>query len=161
MPSTTQDRRPLHLLRLPRKLRTRIYEFVLTERNDIPILDETWRPPGFLSVCRQIRHEASKIYYCDNGFEIVRRLALRWLMPRPTLLRLGVSTVVVLVDCEPADPLYETAWLTENGRDAHTVLRERGFGELVSIAIYEPDDVVNLYENQGTIGSRSNRCVLR
>ncbi|KAK5121087.1 hypothetical protein LTR85_005571 [Meristemomyces frigidus] len=52
------------LLSLPPELRTAIYEYALVEGEIDVTLD--WRPPALLQACRQIRKEASGMYYDKN-----------------------------------------------------------------------------------------------
>ncbi|KAK3651626.1 hypothetical protein LTR56_004355 [Elasticomyces elasticus] len=58
------------LLTLPPELRNTIYELVLPQREDIPII---WflRVPALLQVCRQIRNETLEMWHCGNTFTFV------------------------------------------------------------------------------------------
>lgn len=67
------------LLDLPPELRTMIYEFTLLEEKNIeignaashPPVQQTWRAPSLLQTCRQVRNEASAIYYSRNIFNML------------------------------------------------------------------------------------------
>ncbi|CAK4033890.1 Hypothetical predicted protein [Lecanosticta acicola] len=56
------------LLGLPAELRNRIYEMVLQEEQQIHVTKQGYSRSPFLSVCRQIRSEALKIFYYGNKF---------------------------------------------------------------------------------------------
>ncbi|KAK5690590.1 hypothetical protein LTR97_012144 [Elasticomyces elasticus] len=60
-----------HLLALPPELRTKIFEFSLTEANCIDVTDQGLKPPGLLAVSTQVRDEAITIYYSTNRFRLV------------------------------------------------------------------------------------------
>lgn len=53
---------------LSAELRNEIYELALVSSDEIKITKETFAQPALLCTCRQIRAEASKIYYVQNQF---------------------------------------------------------------------------------------------
>lgn len=58
------------LLDLPAELRNRIYFAALVSEDPIKVDRNNFGPPEILATNRQIRAEASAIYYCDNTFRI-------------------------------------------------------------------------------------------
>ena len=87
MPSSSL-RSCFRLLALPPELRNHIYELVLhSDRavyRGIVYLDERderlWKPPALLCTSRQVRAEASPLYYAQTIFSVEdRRIALDWL----------------------------------------------------------------------------------
>ncbi|KAM3420900.1 hypothetical protein BST61_g4135 [Cercospora zeina] len=71
--------KPSPFLTLAPELRNRIYEYTLNLSQNSSKLDlnhsfqgsnTIFREPGFLTTCRQIRHEALKIYLSSNTFAI-------------------------------------------------------------------------------------------
>ncbi|KAK5709314.1 hypothetical protein LTR17_019885 [Elasticomyces elasticus] len=66
------------LLKLPAKIRVRIYEAALIEHHAIETRPRTysdkqtltWHPHPLLQTCRLIRNEATKIYYAENAFNV-------------------------------------------------------------------------------------------
>lgn len=57
-------------LGIPGEIRNLIYEYCLVEEDDIVIDDNNHSEPGLLRSCRQVREEASEIFYEDNDFFI-------------------------------------------------------------------------------------------
>ncbi|KXT18396.1 hypothetical protein AC579_8180 [Pseudocercospora musae] len=58
------------LLNLPAEMRNWIYREALCEDSWIKIDQDTFAQPALLRTCKQIRHEASSIYYHENRFEV-------------------------------------------------------------------------------------------
>lgn len=63
-------RQGLHLLKLPAELRIWIYEYALIEKTIIAVI-RSFKQPGLLSTCRQIRKEAAQTWYQSNKFVAV------------------------------------------------------------------------------------------
>lgn len=94
----------LTLLTLPGEIRTAIYEFSCLEEGRI-VITRDLKPPPLLSTCRQIRSEATAIWYGQNEFEVTvwdcdasllnsfyrhqKRLGLLDLAPMPMHFKLG------------------------------------------------------------------------
>ncbi|KAK0266213.1 hypothetical protein LTR91_003491 [Friedmanniomyces endolithicus] len=57
------------LLRLPPELRNAIYSYVLVDPPEVLVTNH-WRPPALLSMSKQVRREALKIYFAENIFRI-------------------------------------------------------------------------------------------
>ncbi|KAK0356105.1 hypothetical protein LTR91_009206 [Friedmanniomyces endolithicus] len=57
------------LLKLPPELRNAIYSYVLVDPPEV-LVTYHWRPPALLSMSKQIRREALKIYFAENIFRI-------------------------------------------------------------------------------------------
>lgn len=61
---------------LPAELRIRIYEYILAQQTRIDVTRtmglwgqaSIWKSPALLQTCRQLRSEASDIYYGENTF---------------------------------------------------------------------------------------------
>jgi len=75
MPTTTATEDGIMkspLLELPPELRNRIYSDVLVQATTVHVTTTTakpnWNVPSLLHTCRQIRSEASGIYYSSNTF---------------------------------------------------------------------------------------------
>lgn len=90
------------LFEIPPELRNNIYTLVLTETSDI-IIPESAKlaPPSLLRVCRQIRHEAIKLYYAENSFRVfvrddARSAPLQW----AEAIRRESSSIVKAVNVE-------------------------------------------------------------
>ncbi|KAF2167339.1 hypothetical protein M409DRAFT_22149 [Zasmidium cellare ATCC 36951] len=60
-----------HLLGLPAELRNAIYGYALVKQEPVKVYARTTQQPALLQVSRQMRDEASSIYYQDNEFELV------------------------------------------------------------------------------------------
>lgn len=58
------------LLTLPPELRNSIYRYVLVPRGSFMITKDNYMQPPLLRTCRQLRQEASGIYYEENYFKI-------------------------------------------------------------------------------------------
>lgn len=61
------------LSRLPAELRNNIWERVLLSCIEILVSDKSykqWRPPALLRSCRELRREASGLYYAGNTFPL-------------------------------------------------------------------------------------------
>lgn len=56
------------LLQLPAELRNIVYRYSLIKTGEIRIQLRDLIPPSILCVCRQIRHEASSIFFSENTF---------------------------------------------------------------------------------------------
>lgn len=61
------------LARLPPELRIIIYELVLLSDDpiklyDVPLPFKPWKAPNLLQCCRQLKNEASGVYYGENIF---------------------------------------------------------------------------------------------
>ena len=56
------------LLKLPAELRNVIYRYSLIKQGDARIQLRDLRPSALLYTCRQIRYEASSIYFSENNF---------------------------------------------------------------------------------------------
>lgn len=74
----------LFLSKLPAELRNRVYELVLVHPNEIAVNSRKRLRDhkALLQTCKQIREEASKIFYALNSFRIT--LPVHW-KPRPIL----------------------------------------------------------------------------
>ena len=59
------------LLELPGEIRNRIYRFVLVCDNRIEVHAGAPLEPALLSVCREVRTEAIKLFYVENKFTLV------------------------------------------------------------------------------------------
>lgn len=59
-----------HLLELPAELRNDIYRLALVQDSDIDVNHTRFAKPALLSTCKQIRHEACKIFYAENDSRI-------------------------------------------------------------------------------------------
>lgn len=70
--SPTNNDRKSRLLALPAELRNAIYSLVLVEPSDIVISTKHYsQPPALLATCRQVREEASSLYYSLNRFHFM------------------------------------------------------------------------------------------
>lgn len=58
------------LLELPAELRNEIYGLVLCKNDRIVVSSAGYEREGLLSVCKQVRQEALKIYYYENKFVV-------------------------------------------------------------------------------------------
>lgn len=66
--------------RLPAELRNHIYDLALVDAGRIEVnrnLSTHWNPPPLLQACRQLRNEASPVYYGNNTFTIEHWNALK------------------------------------------------------------------------------------
>ena len=54
---------------LPGELRNRIYRLCLVSEDHIIVTTTTFPEPRLLKTCKEIREEASTIYYGENQFE--------------------------------------------------------------------------------------------
>lgn len=67
--SPSGETKDCKLLELSGELRNRIYEYTLCEEEPITIDRYNLEEPPLLLACKQIREEASSIYYGENDFE--------------------------------------------------------------------------------------------
>ncbi|CAK3747787.1 Hypothetical predicted protein [Lecanosticta acicola] len=65
--SRDNDDEPTNFFSLSAELRNFIYELVHVEKDSI-VITSTLKEPALLSVCRQIRSEARKMWYLENQF---------------------------------------------------------------------------------------------
>ena len=65
--SSSQEVAQSRLFRLPAELRVHIYGLVLIAETPQPI-NWSWIAPSLLRTCRQLRNEASPVYYANNSF---------------------------------------------------------------------------------------------
>lgn len=60
--------------KLPPELRNNIYDLALPQEREITLVrtckDDPWQPPALLQVCRQLRSEASSMFYSSVGFKV-------------------------------------------------------------------------------------------
>ncbi|KAK5113462.1 hypothetical protein LTR85_010890 [Meristemomyces frigidus] len=103
------------LKKVPRELRDLIYEFILTEPTDIIIpekrleiaivcatakFDYVTPKPALLGVCKQIRDEASPVYFAVNTFRAITTdirswVPFAWIMTLPDDEKKAVRKLVV------------------------------------------------------------------
>ena len=91
---------PFALFELPPEIRNRIYELALVGSNEELIIKDA-PSPALLRTSRQIRQEASSIYYGCNIFLIANAeaLCIPWLMSRPAIMRSHIKTIRVYTNC--------------------------------------------------------------
>lgn len=76
---------------MPAELRNRIYRDVLLE-DEVTVDDNSHLQPGLLRACRQLRNEATRIYYEEKAF-ILRVFDLRLSIPSHHWLMVDVPRV--------------------------------------------------------------------
>ncbi len=76
------------LIMLPPEIRNEIYRHCLVINEGRIMIDKQLKPPALLSVCRQIRQEATALWYLGNGFTIKLRSC------DASLYRAWMSTIV-------------------------------------------------------------------
>lgn len=91
---------PCLLLELPPELRNHIYEFVLVSPDEALIMKNS-SSPALLRTCRQIREEASSLYYGQNIFLITNAesLCIQWLASVPAKMRAHIKTMRLYTNC--------------------------------------------------------------
>jgi hypothetical protein len=58
------------LLELPAEMRNKIYRYALINENCTTLTDSNCNQPALLRTCRQIRTEASILFYSQNKFQL-------------------------------------------------------------------------------------------
>ncbi|KAK6391613.1 hypothetical protein LTR65_004448 [Meristemomyces frigidus] len=93
------QQRPCLLLELPPELRNRIFESVLVSQDEELIL-ENQPSPALLRTCRQIRDEASSLYYAQPFLLTnAEKLCIPWLASVPPKMRNRIKTIRMYTKC--------------------------------------------------------------
>ena len=85
------------ILRLPAEIRNHVYALSLVLSERITVDKDNFTQPNLLRVCRQIREEASGIYYRQNKFSIIYQdleptVAINWYQHARRYICFGKST---------------------------------------------------------------------
>ena len=79
--ASTTSQHPCSLTQLPAELRNKIYRYALVAANKVFQLTSL-RQPALLAACRQIRSEATPIFFAENTFDLHVRVGVYGGKPR-------------------------------------------------------------------------------
>ncbi|KAK5136595.1 hypothetical protein LTR08_002609 [Meristemomyces frigidus] len=124
------------LFKLPPEIRNNIYTLVLVSSREELIIEHT-SSPALLRTCRQIREEASSVYYGRNTFLITNaeRLCLSWLFSRPAIMRSHIKTIRLYTNCRTSGIeafVYKSGLITR----LYLELRRKGFNIAPTLQVF-------------------------
>ncbi|KAK5121497.1 hypothetical protein LTR85_005330 [Meristemomyces frigidus] len=123
-------------LELPPELRTRIYELVLVSPDERLIMKDE-PSPALLRTCRQIRTDASSLYYAQNTFLITNAesLCIAWLTSLPPKMRAHIRTLRMHTNCRLSDKPaadYKRELLSR----LYSTIRQKGLGAGLTLEVF-------------------------